>query len=101
MWSLVVGTLDNFLRPMLIKRGADLPLMLIFAGVIGGMFGFGLIGIFVGPVVLAVTWTLMLAWIEDALGKEPVDPAPAEAPPPAAPPASEPAQPDHPEPAAG
>jgi len=101
VWSLVVGTLDNFLRPMLIKRGADLPLMLIFAGVIGGMFGFGLIGIFVGPVVLAVTWTLMLAWIEDALGKEPVDPAPAEAPPPAAPPASEPAQPDHPEPAAG
>lgn len=101
VWSLVVGTLDNFLRPMLIKRGADLPLMLIFAGVIGGMFGFGLIGIFVGPVVLAVTWTLMLAWIEDALGKEPADPAPAEAPPLAAPPASEPAQPDHPEPAAG
>jgi predicted PurR-regulated permease PerM len=70
IWSLIVGTLDNFLRPMLIKRGADLPLLLIFAGVIGGMLGFGLIGIFIGPVVLAVTYTLMLAWIEDALGKD-------------------------------
>lgn len=77
VWSLLVTTLDNFLRPMLIKRGADLPLLLIFAGVIGGMLGFGLIGIFVGPVVLAVTWTLMLAWIEDALGKDMADEVPA------------------------
>jgi predicted PurR-regulated permease PerM len=69
VWSLMVGSLDNFLRPLLIKRGADLPLLLIFAGVIGGMLGFGLIGIFVGPVALAVTYTLLLAWIEDALGK--------------------------------
>jgi len=74
VWSIVVGSLDNFLRPMLIKRGADLPLLLIFAGVIGGMLSFGLIGIFVGPVVLAVTYTLMLAWIEDALGKDTVLP---------------------------
>ena len=70
LWSLMVGSLDNFLRPMLIRRGADLPLLLIFAGVIGGMLGFGLIGLFVGPVVLAVTYTLTLAWIEDALGKD-------------------------------
>jgi len=69
VWSVVVGTLDNFLRPALIKRGADLPLLLIFAGVIGGMLGFGLIGLFIGPVVLAVTYTLLEAWIEDALGK--------------------------------
>ena len=69
-WSLMVVMLDNVLRPMLIRKGADLPLLLIFAGVIGGLLGFGLIGIFVGPVVLAVTWTLMLAWIEDALGKD-------------------------------
>lgn len=66
LWTVVVASLDNFLRPALIKRGADLPLLLIFAGVIGGMLSFGLIGIFVGPVVLAVTWTLMLAWIEES-----------------------------------
>jgi predicted PurR-regulated permease PerM len=70
VWSLFVGTLDNFLRPMLIRRGADLPLLLIFAGVIGGMLGFGLVGLFIGPVALAVTYTLFLAWVEDALGKD-------------------------------
>jgi predicted PurR-regulated permease PerM len=69
IWSLVVTALDNVLRPVLIKRGADLPLLLIFAGVIGGLLGFGLIGIFVGPVVLAVTYTLLEAWIEDGLGE--------------------------------
>ena len=69
IWSLIVSTLDNFLRPALIKKGADLPLLLIFAGVLGGMLSFGLIGIFVGPVVLAVSYTLLEAWIAEALGK--------------------------------
>ena len=69
VWSLIVGTMDNFLRPMLIKKGADLPLLLIFAGVIGGMLGFGLIGLFVGPVVLAVTYTLLEAWMADVQGR--------------------------------
>ncbi len=64
VWSMVVGTMDNFLRPVLIKRGADLPLLLIFAGVIGGLLAFGLIGIFVGPVVLAVAYTLLGEWIK-------------------------------------
>jgi len=63
--TLVVGTLDNFLRPMLIRMGADLPLLLIFAGVIGGLLAFGLVGIFVGPVVLAVAYTLLEAWVGD------------------------------------
>lgn len=98
VWSVVVGSLDNFLRPALIKRGADLPLLLIFAGVIGGMLGFGLIGIFVGPVVLAVTYTLMQAWIEDGLGQD--EPAPEAAIEPAVP-VSELPEPDHAEPAAG
>jgi predicted PurR-regulated permease PerM len=70
VWSLIVSTLDNFLRPMLIKKGADLPLLLIFAGVIGGMLGFGLIGLFIGPVVLAVTYTLLDAWMDDELGND-------------------------------
>ena len=64
VWTVVVGMLDNVLRPVLIKRGADLPLLLIFAGVIGGLLGFGLVGIFVGPVILAVSYTLIDAWIE-------------------------------------
>ena len=65
VWTLIVVTMDNVLRPVLIMRGADLPLLLIFAGVIGGLLGFGLVGIFVGPVVLAVAYTLLEAWIDD------------------------------------
>ena len=64
VWTVVAGTMDNFLRPILIRKGADLPLLLIFAGVIGGLLAFGLIGIFVGPVVLAVAATLLNAWID-------------------------------------
>jgi predicted PurR-regulated permease PerM len=65
VFTIVAATLDNFLRPVLIKRGADLPLLLIFAGVIGGLIGFGIVGLFVGPVVLAVSWTLVESWVGD------------------------------------
>ena len=65
VWTVLVGALDNVLRPVLIKRGADLPLLLIFAGVIGGLIGFGVLGLFVGPVVLAVTYRLLESWIAD------------------------------------
>ncbi len=69
VWSMIVTLLDNVLRPILIKKGADLPLLLIFAGVIGGLLSFGLVGIFVGPVVLAVTYTLLEAWIAGTSAK--------------------------------
>ncbi len=65
IWTAFVGTFDNFLRPWLIKKGANLPLLLIFAGVIGGIVTFGLVGIFIGPVVLAVTYTLLGAWLAE------------------------------------
>jgi predicted PurR-regulated permease PerM len=61
--TIVVGTLDNILRPLLIKQGANLPLLLVFSGVIGGLIAFGLIGIFVGPVVLAVAYSLLEVWM--------------------------------------
>jgi predicted PurR-regulated permease PerM len=67
LWTLVVGTMDNFLRPFLIKKGADLPFLLIFTGVVGGLIAFGLIGIFVGPVVLAVAHTLLSAWVDEEI----------------------------------
>lgn len=69
VWTIVVGSLDNILRPILIRQGADLPLLLIFAGVIGGLISFGLVGLFVGPVVLAVTYTLLESW----MGEKPAD----------------------------
>lgn len=76
VWSVFVGTIDNFLRPLLIKRGADLPLLLIFAGVIGGLLAFGVVGLFVGPVLLAVTYTLVSQWVtSDPPTSAPASPA--------------------------
>jgi predicted PurR-regulated permease PerM len=66
IWSLMVIPLDNIMRPILMTRGANLPMLLMFAGVIGGLLAFGLIGIFVGPVVLAIVYTLLGAWIAAA-----------------------------------
>jgi predicted PurR-regulated permease PerM len=66
VWSILLSTLDSVLRPMLIKKGAHLPLLLLLAGVIGGLIAFGLVGIFLGPVVLAVGYTLLLSWMAEA-----------------------------------
>jgi predicted PurR-regulated permease PerM len=63
VWAIFCATFDNFLRPVLIKRGADLPLLLIFAGVVGGLVAFGVIGLFIGPVVLAVAYMLLVDWV--------------------------------------
>ena len=59
--TVIIGALDNVLRPILIRRGADLPLLLILAGVLGGLLAFG----FVGPVLLAVSYTLLDAWVAE------------------------------------
>jgi predicted PurR-regulated permease PerM len=63
VFSVVAATIDNFIRPFLIKKGADLPILLIFAGVIGGLIAFGIIGLFIGPVALAISYTLLKAWV--------------------------------------
>jgi predicted PurR-regulated permease PerM len=65
VWTAITGTLDNLVRPLLIRQGADLPLLLVFAGVLGGLLAFGIIGLFVGPVVLAVSYTLLVAWVAE------------------------------------
>lgn len=82
VWTILIGTMDNVLRPFLIKRGgADIPLVLIFLGVIGGLLAFGVVGLFIGPLVLAVVHTLVSAWIHSGQGR--LAPAPV---PPATPP---------------
>ena len=75
-WAIFCGTFDNFLRPMLIKRGADLPLLLIFTGVIGGLLAFGVIGLFIGPVLLAVAYTLLVAWVSEDDASDAEGPSP-------------------------
>ena len=76
VWTIIVGSMDNVLRPILIKKGADLPLLLIFAGVIGGLVSFGLLGLFVGPVVLAVAYTLLDSWVSEVSDGPPPQPPP-------------------------
>ena len=67
VWTIVVGSLDSILRPLLIRKGAHLPLVLLLAGVIGGLIAFGLVGIFLGPVVLAVGYTLLQSWMAEEM----------------------------------
>ncbi|MDN0074612.1 AI-2E family transporter YdiK [Crenobacter sp. SG2303] len=66
VWSIGVGMVDNILRPILIRRAIELPLALILSGVLGGLLTIGVVGLFIGPVILAVTYHLLLAWIEPA-----------------------------------
>ncbi|WP_240648224.1 AI-2E family transporter YdiK [Pararobbsia silviterrae] len=72
--TVLAAMLDNFLRPMLIRRGVDLPMLLILSGVLGGMFAFGIVGLFMGPVILAVTFTLLRAWIDEVPPEHSADP---------------------------
>jgi predicted PurR-regulated permease PerM len=66
IWSTAVGLSDNVLKPLLLGRGTDVPMLVIFMGAIGGFILDGIIGLFVGAVVLAVSYTLFKAWLEDA-----------------------------------
>ena len=63
-WAAICGTIDNLIRPVLIRRSANLPLLLIFVGVVGGLFAFGVVGLFVGPVMLAVSYMVLGEWVD-------------------------------------
>ena len=66
VWSVLVGMCDTFLKPMLMGRGVDVPMLVIFMGAIGGFMLDGIIGLFVGAVVLALGYTLFTAWLQEA-----------------------------------
>ena len=64
IWCAFVGLLDNVLKPILLGRGASVPTAVVFLGAIGGFVAMGIIGLFVGAIVLSVGYKLFLAWIE-------------------------------------
>jgi predicted PurR-regulated permease PerM len=65
VWGvLLISSIDNVLRPLLISREASLSFALVFVGVVGGLIAFGFVGIFIGPTLLALTWRLWNTWIE-------------------------------------
>lgn len=57
---------DNFLRPIFIAQGLKTPMLVILLGVLGGMLAYGLVGIFIGPVIMAVFYELFVLWMEEA-----------------------------------
>jgi len=63
IYMVPVNLLDNFLRPVVMGRGLKTPMPVILIGVIGGTLAYGIIGLFLGPIVLAVMWELFVAWI--------------------------------------
>ena len=65
IYLLVVGLADNIIKPLLMGRGLSTPMLVIFIGVLGGMIAHGILGLFVGPIILAVAWQLMMAWIRE------------------------------------
>ena len=71
IWCIIVGLMDNVLKPILLGRGAAVPIAVVFLGAIGGFVAIGIIGLFVGAIVLSVGYKLFLAWLEGSGGVGP------------------------------
>lgn len=70
LWgTFAVSSVDNFLKPILISRGASLPLALVFLGVFGGVIAFGFLGLILGPILLAVGLSMLKAWLRRPLNQ--------------------------------
>lgn len=63
IWNIIIMVLDNILKPLLLGRGVDVPMVVIFLGAIGGMLMSGIVGLFVGAIVLALGYKLFQAWV--------------------------------------
>ena len=67
LWgTFIISGVDNVLKPYLISRGGNLPLVIVLLGVFGGLIAFGFIGLFIGPTLLAVGYSLLLDWSRNA-----------------------------------
>ena len=66
VWCVIVGVMDNVLKPLLLGRGVPVPIAVVFLGAIGGFIMMGAIGLFVGSIVLSVAYKLFLAWLEES-----------------------------------
>ena len=78
IWTLIVGSLDNILKPLLLGRGIKVPMAVIFVGAIGGFLAAGIIGLFLGAVVLVLGYELFVAWLRLGSGTAYTAPEPME-----------------------
>jgi len=65
--ALVISSADNVIKPMLISRGSAMPFVLTLVGAVGGVIAFGVIGVFLGPTLMALAWFLVMQWMARAL----------------------------------
>jgi predicted PurR-regulated permease PerM len=65
IWAIIVSGSDTFLKPLLLGRGVNVPMLVVLLGAIGGMMSMGIIGLFLGAVILAIGYQLFVAWLED------------------------------------
>ena len=65
VYMIPVNLLDNILKPIVMGRGLKTPMLVILIGVIGGTLAYGITGLFLGPIVLAVIWELLIAWMRE------------------------------------
>jgi len=70
----VISSVDNFVKPILMSRAGGLSMLLVVLGVFGGALAFGFIGLFVGPALLAVAWSLLQVWLDEPAEARPPDP---------------------------
>ncbi len=71
IWALLVGASDNVLKPLLMGRGSRTPMLVLFMGSLGGFIAGGILGLFVGAVVLSMGYTVFMAWVDDAAPGQP------------------------------
>ena len=71
VYMLIVGGIDGVLKPLLMARGVDIPMLVILVGAIGGMMLMGMIGLFIGAVVFALAYKLFMVWLDEVNAKSP------------------------------
>ena len=77
IWGLlIVSWVDNLVRPMVISNATRMPFLLVVFGVLGGVLAFGLVGLFIGPVLLAVSLAIWREWLEEHQEKQEISPTP-------------------------
>jgi predicted PurR-regulated permease PerM len=67
IWSIAIGLIDNIFKPILLSRGVDVPMVVVFIGAIGGFISSGIIGLFLGAVILVLSYMLFISWLNDSV----------------------------------
>jgi predicted PurR-regulated permease PerM len=73
IWNLIISTMDNILKPLLMGKGAAVPIPIIFIGAIGGFITSGILGLFTGAIILSIGYSLYLSWVNEGVEVDTAD----------------------------